>query len=131
MTTEKQSNDFGMTDDEIAASMEQLDQQAELMTLDALSGSEFPEADSGMQGQLMQDGVDIISPVLAELQQLNPKMMPPKQLVCQSCPHGIWQRDRLGPQCYCRIMYVISWQTKSKKILEACDGIYIVPKEEG
>ena len=57
-------------------------------------------------------------------------LRPPRELACATCPNSMWFLTSRALQCYCRMMYLISWQSGTKdagseaKTLPvlACDG---------
>lgn len=67
------------------------------------------------------DATDI-SPVL---QRLEPSRLPTDFTVCQTCPNSVWfsTKDRL--KCYCRVMFLVSWDSLNPQPMTECDGLEI------
>lgn len=61
----------------------------------------------------------VISPVL---QRLEPSRLPTEFTICQTCPHSVWfsTKDRL--KCYCRVMFLVSWDSLNPVPMTECDG---------
>jgi hypothetical protein len=49
---------------------------------------------------------------------------PLPEISCLNCPLARWYATNSTLNCYCKMMYTITWNTKSKGDIVACDGIY-------
>ena len=75
----------------------------------------------------------ISSPVLTSHLTDNQEM-PPKQNMCQICPHAIWLETENNSQnkleCYCTAMMLKSWSSLNpKENIINCDKAYQIPTE--
>ena len=71
--------------------------------------------------------VTAISPVL---QRLEPSHLPTEFTVCETCPNSVWfaSKDRL--RCYCRVMFLVTWDNQQPQTLTECDGLEIGQPQE-
>lgn len=54
-----------------------------------------------------------IAPTLAALIELGSTTvpLPPAEVACARCPTSMWYRVGNQVSCYCRVMYLIAWQS--------------------
>lgn len=71
---------------------------------------------------MAESAANDISPVL---QKLEPSRLPAEFTVCQTCPNSMWfsTKDRL--KCYCRVMFLVSWDSLNPQVMTDCDGLQI------
>jgi hypothetical protein len=56
------------------------------------------------------------------LQQLEPNRRPLARTACDSCPHAVWFSTPTELRCYCRVMFLVSWDSKKPSEITSCDG---------
>lgn len=64
----------------------------------------------------------ITSPTLLRLDETR---RPRPDIKCAVCPNAVWFATDREVKCYCRIMYLLTWQTSEKTDIVLCDGTMI------
>ncbi|ARR51944.1 hypothetical protein CAY62_21330 (plasmid) [Photobacterium damselae subsp. damselae] len=76
-----------------------------------------------------EDGRQIISMTLHELNSEKSKHLPKEQIACHVCPNAMWftesQENATELQVYCRIMNCKMWTTSENINIKMCDGLEI------
>lgn len=62
------------------------------------------------------------SPTLAGLAQ---NRRPQARTVCERCTNSVWFTSPTEVQCYCRVMYVVTWSSRNPQRITACDGMFL------
>ena len=97
---------------DLAAMLAVLDQQSEPVTLPA-------ESQASVELMASEDEPMYTS---YTLQELVPARRPARRTACDSCPHAVWFSTPTELRCYCRVMFLVSWDSKKPSEIEACDG---------
>ena len=53
---------------------------------------------------------------------LDASRRPAAETVCETCPHSVWFSSPREVQCYCRVMYLVTWRSTEPQQISACDG---------
>lgn len=72
--------------------------------------------------QLFQAPEGSISPTLEALE-LNRRPRVPT--VCETCTNSVWFSSPEEVKCYCRVMYLIVWESSKPNVITGCDGMFI------
>jgi len=59
------------------------------------------------------------------LKNIDKSLRPSPEVVCATCPNSMWFKSTKEVQCYCRIMYLVSWSSSKPNEITACDGLMI------
>ena len=50
-------------------------------------------------------------------------LRPKKSVACMNCPLAVWMlRDQKTLECYCRTLYVVTWETSKPGNITMCDA---------
>ena len=58
---------------------------------------------------MMEANQDYISPTLSDLEQTR---RPQPRTACDQCPNAVWFSTKEEVRCYCRVMFLVSWDSK-------------------
>lgn len=53
------------------------------------------------------------------------KPPPASQTVCEGCANSVWFSSPTELKCYCRVMYLITWNNREPNQITACDGTWL------
>ena len=90
------------------------------MTTDQTEGQDQTEQQMG--GDVTEGGdaqPPHESPTVAALP---PSRRPPPGIACVTCPSSLWHLSGKEVQCYCRVMYLLTWTTSKPGNVTICDG---------
>jgi len=95
--------------------------------LEALDKPDEPEQQSNLPAEqqasvMMEANQDYISPTLSDLEQTR---RPQPRTACDQCPNAVWFSTKEEVRCYCRVMFLVSWDSKKPSEITACDGMYL------
>ena len=88
----------------------------------ALAALDHPQAPDPSPLTWEHDVHAVASRTLAELEQ---GRRPKAKTVCETCPNSVWFTSPTEVQCYCRVMFLVTWSTKAPNPLTACDGVFL------
>ncbi|GIU52527.1 hypothetical protein TUM4438_45490 [Shewanella sairae] len=81
---------------------------------------DMTEVDEGMSADNHNPNV---SPTLEALEV---SRRPQGVTVCETCPNSVWQASKDKVQCYCRVMYLVTWDSNDPEtLLTHCDGEFL------
>jgi hypothetical protein len=59
------------------------------------------------------------------LEALPESRRPSEKTACETCRNSVWFSSKDQVQCYCRVMYLVTWNSRQPKALQLCDGQYL------
>ena len=117
------SNAGATEDDQIAAAMALLQESA---PAEASDGPPEPEDLEPATPQPFEAPQGPTSPTLDALE---PNRRPQAPTVCETCPNSVWFSSPEEVKCYCRVMYLIVWESSKPNVITGCDGVFIGQEE--
>jgi hypothetical protein len=59
------------------------------------------------------------------LEALPESRRPSEKTACETCRNSVWFSSKDLVQCYCRVMYLVTWTSRQPKAVQLCDGQYL------
>jgi hypothetical protein len=108
---------------------EEMGQVGSANALSALPPMPLLSSPLPMQDQLLQPLVDEPAAPPAEgsptLEALPESRRPSEKTACETCRNSVWFSSKDLVQCYCRVMYLVTWTSRQPKAVQLCDGQYL------
>src|SRR5574338_1436531 len=66
-----------------------------------------------------------LPPASPTLGALDASRRPKASTVCEECPNSVWFASPAEVQCYCRVMFLVTWSSKAPNQITHCDGAFL------
>lgn len=89
-----------------------------------LSTTTLPEPERALgPAEKSQAGAPLpLPPASPTLGELDASRRPKASTVCEECPNSVWFASPAEVQCYCRVMFLVTWSSKAPNQITHCDG---------
>ncbi|WP_051049089.1 hypothetical protein [Nitrosospira lacus] len=114
------------TEAQLQAQLDCLIEEAGLSGEGALSLPPLPYTDPNTDPNTHPNTHDSISHTLHGLEA---SRRPKVRTVCEECANSVWFTTPTEVKCYCRVMFLVTWESAVPQSITACDGMYLNREE--
>ena len=87
---------------------------------------ELEPVEAAAPAEKAQAGASLpLPPASPTLGELDASRRPKASTVCEECPNSVWFASPAEVQCYCRVMFLVTWSSKAPNQITHCDGAFL------